>query len=295
MDGGNWQIFEKMVQYSAAALYRNTSITTIEIDKKRSSSSQPRYLLSTKDSSSEAASAEPFSVAFDNVIIASPWQYSNISASEELIRHHIDEIPYTKLHVTLFSSPFKLRPGFFGLEAGARAPSNVYTTLRKDEEAKQGADGVGITGIYSISTLKTVVNAKTQGREFVYKIFSAAPITSEFLSDLLGAQVPTTFVQSEDEDAGEKSVVDPISWYFPHWFYSYPIELPRVTFQDPVVGNGVYYTSGIESFISTMETSALMGKNVARLIADDFAGITRVEDGRDGNAGGDNGFEPNEL
>lgn len=43
-----------------------------------------------------------------------------------------------------------------------------------------------------------------------------------------------------------------------------------MTFQDPVVGEGVYYTSGMESFISCMETTALMGKNVARLIVDDI-------------------------
>jgi prenylcysteine oxidase/farnesylcysteine lyase len=46
-----------------------------------------------------------------------------------------------------------------------------------------------------------------------------------------------------------------------------------VTFQDPVIRDGLYYTSGIESFISTMETSALMGMNVARLIADDMLGV----------------------
>ncbi|KAG7149750.1 hypothetical protein HYQ46_001329 [Verticillium longisporum] len=48
------------------------------------------------------------------------------------------------------------------------------------------------------------------------------------------------------------------------------MEYPRITFQEPALGNGLYYTSGIESFISTMETSALMGKNVARLIADEL-------------------------
>jgi hypothetical protein len=47
-----------------------------------------------------------------------------------------------------------------------------------------------------------------------------------------------------------------------------------VTFQDPIIGRGLYYTSGMESFISTMETSALMGMNVARLMANDFSGIT---------------------
>ena len=40
--------------------------------------------------------------------------------------------------------------------------------------------------------------------------------------------------------------------------------------QRPIVDKdeGLWYTSGIERFISTMETSALMGKNVARLVVD---------------------------
>lgn len=76
---------------------------------------------------------------------------------------------------------------------------------------------------------------------------------------------------------GEAEAV-PISWYHPHVFYSYPKALPRVTFQDPIIGPGLYYTSGMESFISTMETNALMGKNVARLIADDMLGIPSGHD-----------------
>ena len=43
-----------------------------------------------------------------------------------------------------------------------------------------------------------------------------------------------------------------------------------MTFEDLELATGFYYTSGIESFISTMETSALMGMNVAQLIVDDF-------------------------
>jgi len=62
----------------------------------------------------------------------------------------------------------------------------------------------------------------------------------------------------------------PISWYYPKVWHSYPYEHPRVTFEDPELARGFYYTSGIESFISTMETSALMGMNVAQLIVDDF-------------------------
>lgn len=46
-----------------------------------------------------------------------------------------------------------------------------------------------------------------------------------------------------------------------------------MTFEDTELARGFYYTSGIESFISTMETSALMGMNVAQLIMDDYLGV----------------------
>jgi prenylcysteine oxidase / farnesylcysteine lyase len=271
-----------MVKASQATFNGNTQVSSISIAE-GSDPETPQYILSTQDTAS-TKDAEDYPVAFDNIVLAAPWQFSNISTTKSVLTHRIDSILYTKLHVTLFASPFKLRPGFFGLDAGARAPSSVYTTLGADEEPRVGADGVGRTGYYSVSTIRTVVNPVTLKREYVYKIFSAEPVTREFLVDLLGVDVPKSIVSQhadeegrEEEDVSEekKTTVEAISWYYPHWFYSYPIELPRITFQDPVVGNGVYYTGGIESFISTMETSALMGKNVARLIADEFAGIVR--------------------
>ncbi len=67
---------------------------------------------------------------------------------------------------------------------------------------------------------------------------------------------------------------DEITWYLPHMFHSYPYELPRVTFEELELARGLYYTSGIESFISTMETSALMGRNVAQLVLDDYAELS---------------------
>ncbi|KHN97183.1 Prenylcysteine oxidase [Metarhizium album ARSEF 1941] len=272
--GGNWQIFEKLLQHSGAAYYPNTSVAALAFQKGTDKpGSAPKYLVSTKSSTSRSK-AMMLPTAFDNVILASPWQFSDIEAAHGVIKHRIDTIPYMKLHVTLFTSPFLLQPSFFGLKAGTKAPSNVYTTLGKDEEAHEGPKGVGRTGFYSISTLRTVTNPRTQGKEFLYKIFSAEPVNSTFLSDILGTPVPPTFISNETT-----SEVEPISWYYPHWFYSYPIESPRVTFQDPIVGRGLYYTSGVESFISTMETSALMGMNVARLMADDFAGVTRSRRG----------------
>jgi prenylcysteine oxidase/farnesylcysteine lyase len=88
-------------------------------------------------------------------------------------------------------------------------------------------------------------------------------------SRLFGVEIPDSFTLTKK---GDDTLVSPISWYYPAVFHSYPRALPRVTFQDPIIGPGLYYTSGMESFISTMETNALMGKNVARLIIDDALG-----------------------
>ncbi|KAG5983394.1 hypothetical protein E4U43_006277 [Claviceps pusilla] len=269
ISGGNFQIFEKMVQESGAAYRPNTTVSAIAFHKgSNTPGSIPKYVLSTKETQSMAQAAS-LQTTFDSVIIASPWQYSDIEAGEGVIKHGIDTIPYMKLHVTLFTSPLRLQASYFGLKPGTPAPSNVYTTLGKDETAQAGPKGVGRTGFYSISTLRTVTNPRTQKKEYLYKIFSAEAVNATFLSAILGTDIPTSFVSSESG-----TEVDAISWYYPHWFYSYPIELPRVTFQDPVIGPGLYYTSGIESFISTMETSALMGMNVARLIADDLVDTT---------------------
>ncbi|KAK2004002.1 prenylcysteine oxidase [Colletotrichum falcatum] len=267
--GGNWQIFSTMLQKSNATVQRNTSVTAIALKSRPSS---PKYLLSTKGAHSEAdAEAEQYPVAFDNVVIATPWQYGDINVSEDLFQQKIDEIPYTKLHVTLFTSPFRLSPEYFGLKPGSKAPDSVLTTLNPKDESKAGSEGAGKAGFYSISTLRTITNPDTLKDEFLYKIFSPEKVAAEFLSKLLGVEVPESIVPPQKTEEDSSRTVDPISWYHPHVFNSYPIEYPRVTFQDPILRDGLYYLSGIESFISCMETSSLMGMNIAKLIADDFS------------------------
>lgn len=259
VEGGNWRIFDGMVARSGANVQLNTAVTAIDFANKKDKTSSPRYSISTK--STTASAEEDLVTHFDGVIIASPWQYSDIKTPSDLLHQTIESIPYTKLHVTLFASPLRLRPGFFGLKPTDRSPKSVYTTLRKDEKPHLGKKGVGDTGFYSISTLRTATNPKRTDRvEYLYKIFSVEEVTASFLSDLLGAEVPKDIVSDDG----------PITWHHARVFNSYPYELPRVTFQDPVVGDKVYYTSGIESFISCMETSALMGMNVAKLAIEDL-------------------------
>ncbi|KAH8175022.1 prenylcysteine lyase domain-containing protein [Sarocladium implicatum] len=270
VEGGNWQIFDGMVARSGAAVHMNTTVTSIDFAGQEGKGSSPQYTITTKSTSASTNEEENAFVPFDSVIIASPWQYSDIKTPPSLLHRPIDAIPYTKLHVTLFASPLRLRPGFFGLKPTDRSPKSVYTTLRKDEKPQLGKQGVGDTGFYSISTLRTATNPKRRDRvEYLYKIFSVETVRASFLSDLLGAAVPESIVSENDDDES------PVTWHHARVFHSYPYELPRVTFQDPIVGDGVYYTSGMESFISCMETSALMGMNVAKLIVDDL-----LEDGK---------------
>lgn len=257
--GGNWRIFDHMVAASGAYLKLNTAVSSVTLGTKPGAK-HPKYLITTGNSKEADSSA-----AFDNVILATPYQFAGIKASSDVLQTTIDEIPYVKLHVTLFASPHTIDPAFLGLETGAKVPTTVLTTFAPTENGTSGDEGVGKTEFFSVSTLRSITNPKTGREEVLYKIFTPNVVTPEFLSSLLGAEVPASFTGGEEQA---------VSWYYPHVFHSYPKAMPRVTFQDPIVGAGVYYTSGMESFISTMETSALMGKNVARLIVDDVLGLS---------------------
>ncbi|KAI3395063.1 hypothetical protein diail_1820 [Diaporthe ilicicola] len=265
--GGNWRIFDRMVTKSGAHVHLNSSVSSISMGTKPEAAS-PKYLINGGSAG----------VAFDNVVVATPYQFSDIKASADVLQTAIDDIPYVKLHVTLFASPFQLSAEYLGLKPGAQIPTSVLTAFAKAADGSSGLEGAGKTGLFSISTLRSITNPATGKVEYLYKIFSPMEVKPEFLSSVLGVEVPKTITgaaPAATPAAGDDTVaVEPVSWLHKHVFHSYPKALPRVTFQDPIVGNGVYYTSGMEGFISTMETNALMGKNVARLIVDDALGLS---------------------
>lgn len=271
INGGNWKIFKGMIDRSRAVVYLSTTVSSIQ--RKGGDGAAHKYVLTTTDSHASGDKPQAQPIEFDDVILATPWQFSDIQDEGRIIEPPIEDVPYAKLHVTLLASPFRFSPAFFNLPAGAAVPNMVYTTLAEGETAQPGSRGAGKTGFFSASEVGTVKNPKTGGQEYVYKIFSPDAVTPAFLSSLLGAQVPDTFVggggDGDKEDEAPEQV-EPVSWYHPAVFHPYPQLTPRATFTDPVIGPGLYYTSGIEPFISTMETSALMGKNVARLVIDDY-------------------------
>ena len=119
-----------------------------------------------------------------------------------------------------------------------------------------------VTLFYSISTLRALTNPTTYQRDYLYKSCRPAPISTSWLHSIL-TPLSTTLQRPNTHDKD-------ISWIYKKVWQSYPYLSPRVTFEDVQLDEEgkVWYTSGIESFISTMETSSLMGMNVARLVAD---------------------------
>ncbi|KAA8566081.1 hypothetical protein EYC84_008685 [Monilinia fructicola] len=234
IQGGNWQIFDSMVQSSNSTVRLNHTIT--EISKVQDQEKYNVKTVTTDAIGVTHTSEEPF----DSIIIAAPLQYSNIKIASGLLQHTPDEIPYVTLHVTLFTSPYGLNPAYFNLGPNDEVPTTILTTLPKISQPQP---------IPKIS-------------------LAPPPLSSEFLSSILNSSAPVPQELATISSLGNNT----ITWYYPHVWNSYPYEYPRVTFEEIQLAPGIYYTSGIESFISTMETSALMGKNVARLVIDDFVG-----------------------
>ncbi|ELR03819.1 hypothetical protein GMDG_01348 [Pseudogymnoascus destructans 20631-21] len=193
--GGNWQMFDRMLNASGATVYLDTAVSSLE-------KNSARYTLTSKPAKA-ARNAVASEQKFDSVVIAAPFQYSGLKLSEDLVEKTPDEIPYP----------------------GDVVPTTVYTTLSPSDDPTSRTDIVGKAGFFSV-----------------------IPEVESLLA----------------------SPNDDITWFYPHVWNSYPYEYPRVAFEDIELARGLYYTAGIESFISTMETSALMGKNVAQLLVEDF-------------------------
>ena len=235
--GGNWRIFDGMLRASGANVLLNTSVSSI--DRQPSGT----YAVMTTLPSTLAPTI------YDSIILAAPLQFANLSISPKPT-YPPPEIPYVNLHVTLFTSPFTLNPKAFSLPSKSPVPTTILTTRGR----------IGLP-YFSISTIRIILNPTTNGQEFLYKIFSPAPISDTWINSILDTK-PTPDANS------------PISWIYRKLWQSYPYLPPRVTFEDIQLDTEgkVWYTSGIESFISTMETSSLMGMNVARLVVDGWEG-----------------------
>jgi prenylcysteine oxidase/farnesylcysteine lyase len=254
VEGGNWRMFEAMVKASKAEARLGSEVETVERHEDGTIT-----ITSKAFGSGQRTDVQMTSEKFDTVILASPYQFANldITPKPSIVP---DTIPYVNLHVTLFTSPHYLAPTAFNLPDSTKPPRVILTTLQPTEDP--GADPFykSKVGFNSISLLGTRYNRRTGGDQYLYKIFSMSEIPDSFLAEILGVKT------DQEGKVGD----DDVSWVYRKLWQSYPYELPRVTFEELRLDQNLWYTSGIESFISTMETSALMGKNVAKLVVDEW-------------------------
>ena len=258
--GGNWRIFAGMLAASDAHLQLETAATKVE------RRADGRFVLSTNTTGD---------AVYDAVVVAAPWHQADLAFAPAPERVPA-KVAYVHLHVTLFTSPYRLRPGFFRRPAHEAAPGTILTTLRPEGTTASLA-------FFSISLLRAVTHPTTGRLEYAYKIFSPAPLSARFLHSLLDVPAGIDPPTSRHPDVGDDQ---PITWFHHKRWLSYPYLPPRREFDGPVLpyeddpfrppdepeeDDGLYYTGGIESFISTMETSALMGRNVAKLVVEKFA------------------------
>ena len=247
--GGNWQIFDGMIKASGALLVLNTTVE--RITKQDELYNIRAYSGSHCGKNSDGPS---YSDDFDVVVMAAPLHLSNITIAPSPVNLP-KPIDYVNLHVTLFTSPLKIKSLMPHLVAENDVPSTLLTTLPSPESPYVAPD------FYSISTLRSITNKQVSPprMEYVYKIFSPQHMDPQYIQDLL-VEIPEVL---KDDETG-------ITWKYAKVWQSYPYLPPRTDFDELQLdgddGN-LWYTSGIESFISTMETSSLMGMNVAKLIS----------------------------
>ncbi|KAI4094153.1 MAG: hypothetical protein LQ344_002407 [Seirophora lacunosa] len=280
--GGNWQIFANMIAVSGAILHLNTSVTSITKD-----TSSGKYTIETSTPplhpAQDVLSSSVEETNYDTIILASPLQSSHLEFRPPLPSPPA-KIPYVSQHVTLFTSPYPLSRRYFNNPA--LMPTTILTTTTPPTPNEP--DTFTSPPFYSISTLRTLVPPSTSGNkkkqpEYLYKIFSRAAMSEPHIRTLL--DIPT------GKEADEQQQQEVFTWLTRKQWEAYPVLNPTATFEDIRLegngkgegggGGGIWYTSGIESFISTMETSSLMGANVARLVVDgwwgDAGGAGQVE------------------
>ena len=170
VQGGNWQIFQKMVEASGATVNLNSPVIGLE-------KSGSKYAIQIISRSSNAT----YQITFDKVILANPFQFSDIDVGSGVLTSSIESVPYVQLHVTIFASPKRLKSQYFKWPGFINVPTGILTTLAKTDNPNSGPQGVGKAGFFSCTILRTAINPATNKQEYIYKIFSPEALTPPLL------------------------------------------------------------------------------------------------------------------
>ncbi|CAB5396339.1 unnamed protein product [Rhizophagus irregularis] len=113
--GGNFQLFEKFVEFSGANLKLDTRVVKVTKLPSPDGINNVKYVVKSKDGSSEEYHA---------IILAAPIQFTGIEFENMNLK--IKKIPYVTLHVTLVTG--HVNPAYFGRSKIEDIPEQIVTT-----------------------------------------------------------------------------------------------------------------------------------------------------------------------
>lgn len=156
IEGGNYQIFEQMIEASGANLYLNNTVKKIEY-RNSSDSQQAQWIIDDTE--------------YDYVVMASPLNFSAISLPDHM--RSIPTIEYIDLYVTVIVSVKVMNGKYFGYH------ESRYTNI-VDIGADHRFEAIHHIGV-------------TKKGDQIYKIFSRQALSLQESSTLLGLD-PRDFV-----------------------------------------------------------------------------------------------------
>lgn len=276
---GNYRIFEEFARRSRARILTGVEGEVTGIVRFKSVDRPPRGETDTSEKGLKTkvqwyiGAKNGEGEVHDAVIIATPWHNADITLLNTPER--VKGKPFVHLHVTLLTtSRPSPNPEYFGLGSQDAVPTTILTSdesVRRASEKKKPTDDDGnkpapedpgsepplqaqkqlkkpVLDFYSLNYLRSVEpqTASNKDKEYVVKIFSAAPISDSQLDRLFGLST--------------------ISWVKRHEWDSYPLLTPTDRFPKIEVDEGLYYSNAMESLVSTMETSTVAAKNTVGLL-----------------------------
>ncbi|GAK66192.1 FAD/NAD(P)-binding domain-containing protein [Moesziomyces antarcticus] len=272
---GNYRIFEEFARRSGARVLTGvqgqvTGIVRLpKPTRGRRVANDVQWYVGAKSGEGEV---------YDAVIIATPWHNADITLLNTPER--VKAKPFVHLHVTLLTTTrASPRPEYFGLGSQDVVPRTILTSdesvrraqdkhkpVPEPEPEDPGTEPPSLGGklktpkheFFSLNYLRSIERnlSSNKEKEYVVKIFSAAPVTDSMLDALFGRET--------------------LTWVRRHEWDSYPYLTPTERFPAVQIDEGLVYPNAMESLVSTMETSTIASRNAVALLLEKWYGAEFV-------------------
>jgi prenylcysteine oxidase / farnesylcysteine lyase len=242
IEKGNWELVYGFVHSSSAYVELNTKVVNV-------SRLNDKYFITTTKSTASGEFSQT-SAPYDVVVIAAPYQTTNISMDFPLESTPDTETPYIPVHVTLFTSPSaSLSPTAFYKSKDFTVAPNILAA-----RPPAGSDEPTFSSIRRLRNVTYLDDDGIWHTEYLFRVESSSQISDKEITKLSG------IAEKEGGEPGAR-------WIYRHvWDHGYLSQQPRRTFDDVELADGLYYMGGIDALWGTMQNAASMGNNVGALI-----------------------------